>query len=104
MSKSYFSRRKFLSASLLSTVGFSAIPNLSFGKNIRVADISKIRLGFIGVGRQAMGLLGNMMKNPIVDVVAGADVYEIKLDRFKERVAKLYMDEKKGSSRTQALC
>ncbi|MEP2296230.1 MAG: gfo/Idh/MocA family oxidoreductase, partial [Algoriphagus sp.] len=84
MNKSHFTRRKFLSASILSTVGLTAIPNLSFGKNAMAADSSKIRLGFIGVGRQAMGLLGNFMKNPSVDVVAGADVYEIKLDRFKE--------------------
>ena len=95
MSKSYFSRRKFLSASILSTVGLTAIPNLSFGSNTLAADTSKIRLGFIGVGRQAMGLLGNFMKNPMVDVIAGSDVYEIKLDRFKERVAKLYTDEKR---------
>ncbi|PZX53164.1 putative dehydrogenase [Algoriphagus chordae] len=60
-----------------------------------MADSAKVRLGFIGVGRQAMGLLNNMMKNPLVDVVAGADVYEIKLDRFKQRVAKLYADEKR---------
>ncbi|WP_425637085.1 Gfo/Idh/MocA family protein [Algoriphagus yeomjeoni] len=96
MSKSNFSRRKFLSASVLSTVGLGVIPNLSFGKTSDAfADSSKIRLGFIGVGRQAMGLLSNMMKNPIVDVVAGADVYEIKLERFKERVAKHYKDEKR---------
>ncbi|PZX59639.1 putative dehydrogenase [Algoriphagus ratkowskyi] len=93
MSKSYFSRRKFLSASILSTVGLTAIPNLSFGGTALIADSSKIRLGFIGVGRQAMGLLGNMMKNPLVDVVAAADVYEIKLERFKARVAKHYTDD-----------
>lgn len=93
MIKSYFSRRKFLTASILSTVGFTAIPNLSFGASAITADSSKIRLGFIGVGRQAMGLLNNLMKNPQVDVVAGADVYQVKLDRFKARVAKLYAAE-----------
>jgi len=95
MSKSNFSRRKFISASILSTVGLGAIPTLSFGNTNIAADTAKIRLGFIGVGRQAMGLLSNMMKNPMVDVVAGADVYKIKLDRFKERVAKHYADEKR---------
>lgn len=98
MNKLNFSRRKFLSASILSTVGLGVVPRLSFGENVKVsADTSKIRLGFIGVGRQAMGLLGNMMKNPLVDVIAGADVYEIKLDRFKERVANHYKDEKRDA-------
>lgn len=96
MSKSDFSRRKFLSTSILSTVGLGTIPVLSFGKpTAAIPDSSKIRLGFIGVGRQAMGLLSNMMKNPTVDVVAGADVYEIKLERFKERVTTHYTDEKR---------
>ena len=96
MSKSNFSRRKFLGTSVLSAVGLSALPGLSFGQNeTAIVDSSKVRLGFIGVGRQAMGLLRNMMNNPLVDVVAGADVYQIKLDRFKERVAKHYKDVKR---------
>jgi hypothetical protein len=94
MSKSSFSRRKFLGTSLLTTVGLSSLPAFSFAKSpLSVnTESGKVRLGFIGVGRQAMGLLNNMMKNPAVDVIAGADVYEIKLQRFKERVAKNYSD------------
>src|SRR5690606_34096325 len=96
MSKTNFSRRKFLSTSILSTVGLGTIPVLSFGKpTVAIPDSSKIRLGFIGAGRQAMGLLSNMMKNPSVDVVAGADVYEIKLERFKERVTTHYAKGKR---------
>lgn len=92
MSKSSFSRRKFIGTSLLSTIGLSSLPALSFAKSTLPVspESGKVRLGFIGVGRQAMGLLNNMMNNPAVDVVAGADVYEIKLQRFKERVAKNY--------------
>ncbi len=93
MSKSSFSRRKFLATSLLTTAGLGALPQLSFGAStaaIKIRDTSKVRLGFIGVGRQAMGLLGNFMKNPNVEVTAAADVYEIKLDRFKIQTEKLY--------------
>lgn len=93
MSKSYFSRRKFLSTSLLTTAGLGAIPHLSFGESAAISPIRdslKVRLGFIGLGRQAVGLLSNFMKNPNVEVTAAADVYEIKLDRFKLRTGKLY--------------
>ncbi len=94
MSKSLFSRRKFLSTSLLTTAGLGALPHLSFGASAtsQIRDTTKVRLGFIGVGRQAMGLLGNFMKNPNVEVTAAADVYQIKLERFKLRTQKLYND------------
>lgn len=93
MSKSSFSRRKFLSTSLLTTAGISALPNLSFGLSKgRPADTSKVRLGFIGVGRQSMGLLRNFMLNPNVEVTAAADVYAIKLERFKLRAEKHYAE------------
>lgn len=97
MSKSSFSRRKFIGTSLLSSIGLSSIPALSFANSNPAfkKDSETIKLGFIGVGRQAMGLLNNMMNNPSVDVIAGADVYEIKLQRFKERVAKNYQEHQR---------
>jgi predicted dehydrogenase len=45
-------------------------------------------LGFIGVGRQALGLLNNFMRIPGVEVVAAADVYAIKRERFALRIQK----------------
>lgn len=95
MSKSSFSRRKFLATSLLTTAGLGVLPQLSFGAGTTLPlfkDSSKVRLGFIGVGRQAMGLLANFMKNPNVEVTAAADVYAIKLERFQNRTVKLYED------------
>ena len=95
MSNSSFSRRKFLSASLLTTAGLSIVPQLSFASSpnplFNVAH-ERVRLGFIGVGRQAMGLLNNFMKIPGVEVVAGADVYAIKRERFALRVQKNQTD------------
>jgi predicted dehydrogenase len=91
MSKSSISRRKFLGTGLLTTAGLGLIPNLGFAASasplFNVAN-ERVRLGFIGVGRQAMGLLNNFMRIPGVEVVAGADVYAIKRERFALRVQK----------------
>jgi predicted dehydrogenase len=91
MSNTSFSRRKFLGASLLTATGLSLLPELSFASTAEPLFKSaheRVRLGFIGVGRQAMGLLNNFMKIPGVEVVAGADVYAIKRERFALRVQK----------------
>jgi predicted dehydrogenase len=91
MSKSSISRRKFLGASLLTTTGLGLVPSLGFAATatplFQVAN-ERVRLGFIGVGRQAMGLLNNFMRIPGVEVVAGADVYALKRERFALRVQK----------------
>lgn len=86
------SRRKFLGNSLLGAAGLSFIPGLSNAHTTPFPlheDIHQIRLGFIGVGRQAMGILNGMMRIPGVEVKAGADVYAIKRERFKLRVEKI---------------
>ena len=91
MSKSSFSRRKFLGASLLTSAGLSLLPGLGFASTAQPlfnTAHERVRLGFIGVGRQAMGLLNNFMKIPGVEVVAGADVYAAKRERFALRVQK----------------
>jgi len=89
--KNSFSRRKFLGTSLLSAVGLSFIPTLGWSTTssplpLFTADHDKIRLGFIGVGQQAMGILNGMMRIPGVETLACADVYEVKRERFKRRV------------------
>ncbi|WP_194975394.1 Gfo/Idh/MocA family protein [Aquiflexum lacus] len=92
MKKNIFSRRKFLGTSLLSATGLSFLPKTAFANNPQFSiaeDIHQIRLGFIGVGRQAMGILNGMMKIPGVEVLACADVYEIKRDRFRLRAEKI---------------
>jgi predicted dehydrogenase len=91
MSSNSFSRRKFLGASLLTSAGLSLLPGLSLASSptpLFNAAHERVRLGFIGVGRQAMGLLNNFMRIPGVEVVAAADVYAIKRERFALRVQK----------------
>jgi predicted dehydrogenase len=83
-------RRKFLGASLLSAAGLSFLPGMTIASPpIRAENIHQIRLGFIGVGRQSMGILNGMMRIPGVEVLACADVYEIKRERFKLRAGKI---------------
>ncbi len=92
MKKNFFSRRKFLGTTILSATGLSFLPNTAFAKNPYFPiseNIHQIRLGFIGLGRQSMGILNGMMRIPGVEVLAGADVYEIKRDRFSLRVEKI---------------
>lgn len=91
MSSNSFSRRKFLGASLLTSAGLSILPGLSFASAptpLFQTAHERVRLGFIGVGRQAMGLLNNFMRIPDVEVSAAADVYAIKRERFALRVQK----------------
>lgn len=89
--KNSFSRRKFLGTSMLSAVGLSFLPTLGYAHitsspPIIDRDHHKVRLGFIGVGQQAMGILNGMMRIPGVEVLACADVYEVKRKRFEQRV------------------
>lgn len=101
--KNSFSRRKFLCSSILSAVGLSFIPTLGWSSSVSPLPFSSvdrdtIKLGFIGVGQQAMGILNGMMKIPGVEVLAGADVYEVKRDRFKLRVNQFNQEQGKSSN------
>lgn len=90
-SKKYNSRRKFLTNSLLSVAGVSSLSSFTISStqnDQNKADIHQVRLGFIGVGQQAMGILNGMMKIPGVQVLACADVDADKRTRFQKRVAR----------------
>ena len=83
-----FSRRKFLQTTLAGAAGFSVLPLLkSCG-----SPNDTIRLGFIGLGQQAMGLMRGFNSIQGVQIVAGADVYGIKCKRFENRL-KAHYDE-----------
>ncbi|AWW30718.1 gfo/Idh/MocA family oxidoreductase [Echinicola strongylocentroti] len=91
------SRRKFMGASALGATGLSFLPYLGFSKPQQFTSsslgTSKVRLGFIGLGRQASGLLRNMMNIPNVEIIAGCDVYGVKRERFQHVVAEQYGKE-----------
>ncbi|MGC9341850.1 MAG: Gfo/Idh/MocA family protein, partial [Bacteroidales bacterium] len=82
---SQLSRRNFLKTTLIGAAGVSLLPLKSCLKT----DDS-IRLGFIGLGRQVNYLQDSFLKIEGVKVVAGADVYAIKRERFKFKADKYY--------------
>ena len=82
--KKLWSRRQFLTAAAAGAAGVAIIPHLS-GCKSKPAD-DTIRLGFIGLGQQAMFLLKGFMQVPGVKAIAGCDVYGIKRKRFEKRV------------------
>lgn len=78
-----FSRRRFLQTTLAGTAALAAFPWLnSYG----YSPNNTIRMGFIGLGQQTNNLIGGFNKIPGVQIVAGADVYDIKRQRFEQRV------------------
>ena len=93
---------KFSAAGLAGTMiptglASAANPAAPAAKKAKTAANDKIRLGFIGLGQQAMYLLNGFMSMDDVRVVAGCDVYDIKRDRFVRRVTDYYT--KKGEKK-----
>ncbi|MGQ9620573.1 MAG: Gfo/Idh/MocA family protein [Bacteroidales bacterium] len=83
------SRREFLGASALGMAGIMILPSVGCGR-ARTAPSDLVRLGFIGLGRQAMFLMNGFLQVPGVEVLAGCDVYGVKRQRFEKRVNEFY--------------
>ena len=87
--KKNWTRRQFINTALAGVAGAAMIPHLSGCKGATAAS-GEIRLGFIGLGRQAMFLMNGFIQIPGVKVLAGCDVYGIKRKRFEKRVTDFY--------------
>lgn len=90
--KKGISRRQFLGTAAVGLAGFAVIPGLA-GCKPKVVPSSDLRLGFIGMGQQAMFLLKGFINIPGVRVLAGSDVYGIKCKRFEKRVKAHYAEK-----------
>lgn len=90
------SRRKFLKTAALGATGLVMFPQFlaSCKQNKGDVDDGVIRVGFIGLGQQAMYLLDGFKSIPDIQIVAGSDVYAVKRDRFKKRVNDYYSENK----------
>ncbi|HPI69141.1 MAG TPA: Gfo/Idh/MocA family oxidoreductase [Bacteroidales bacterium] len=91
------SRRRFIHHSAVGATGLALMPIL---QGFRPGPNDTVRLGFIGLGQQAMNLLNGMSRIPGVDVVAGADLYGIKRERFEQRVKEYAKANNKKASVT----
>lgn len=88
------SRRQFLKTATFGAVGVAVMPQFLASCAGDKKD-GVIRIGFIGVGRQAMYLLNGFITFPNVEVVAASDVYGVKRERFLKRVTEHYKEQQK---------
>ena len=93
---SKFSRLDFLrlSAAGASTLVIPSVISKAEAAPKKKAEDNFIKLGFIGLGQQALSLLSGMIS--VVDqvrVVACCDIYDIKRDRFVKRVNDWYAEK-----------
>jgi len=85
-------RRSFLGkAAALSA--FCIVPRHVLGGIGYLAPSDRISLGFIGCGKQAMGLKGAFLNTGEAQITAACDVYGHKLNAFTEQVNKFYADK-----------
>jgi predicted dehydrogenase len=83
MTMENFSRRRFIHNTAIGAAGLAALPLL---QSLRVSPTHTVRIGFIGLGQQSNNLINGFNTIPGVQIVAGADVYGIKRQRFEQRV------------------
>jgi predicted dehydrogenase len=89
MNKS-ISRRDFLKTSAIGAAGIILLPHFAGCEKAPVRNAYVRRVGFIGLGQQAMHLIGGFIDIPGVEIVAGCDVYAVKRERFAKRITEHY--------------
>ncbi len=92
--KASFSRRSFIKKSTLAATGFSIIPRFVMGQGFTPPS-DKINLGFIGLGKQSVGLASRFIENTNAQIVAGCDVWSTKNTAFQNLVKKQYASNRK---------
>ncbi len=88
--KNLWSRRRFLGSAAAGMAGIAILPRLA--TSCKSSPDTDIKLGFIGLGRQAMFLLNGFIQLEGVKVLAGCDVYGVKRTRFERRVNAFYTE------------
>ncbi|MEM9327848.1 MAG: Gfo/Idh/MocA family oxidoreductase [Bacteroidota bacterium] len=95
--KKLTSRRRFLQKSAVALGGLYIVPRRVLGGSGFVAPSDKVTMGFIGPGKQGVGLTKRFMGIDEVQFLAGADVNSKHLLRFQDQV-KAYYSERNGAS------
>ena len=76
-------RRRFIGNSATAALAFTIIPRQVLGGKGAVAANDRINLGYIGVGKQALGLLEDIGRCKETVVLAACDVDQKKLEKFR---------------------
>ena len=84
------SRRRFIKHTFMGAAGLATMPLL---QSFKPGANDTIRFGIIGLGQQAMNLMMGFARISGIEIVAGADVYGVKRDRFTQRMNKFYQDK-----------
>ena len=92
------SRRKFIKRSISAIATVTIVPRYVLGGTGFTAPNDKINLGFIGTGKQGLGLGKRFMELDDIQIIAGSDVDQLKLDRF-QKVAEAFYAKKSGKSK-----
>ena len=78
---------------MIGAAGTAVLPSLVGCGGSTPPPSDAIRLGIIGLGQQARNLMQGFARIPGVEVVAGADVYGIKRERFTKILGDFYAEK-----------
>ena len=91
-------RRDFITKSALATGAFTVLPSHLLGGSGFLSANERINLGFIGVGKQSVGLMKNISLCAETMILAACDVDQLKLARFKNEAEKANAEKLDGGS------
>jgi len=97
VNKNTISRRSFVGTTVAGAAALSVVPGFAMTAD---TGITKIRLGYIGVGIQSHSLLNSLNKCPETVVMACCDVVATKVQKFK-REAQTLNDQKWPSDKQE---
>jgi predicted dehydrogenase len=85
-------RRDFIKKASLGIGVFYIIPSSVLGKR-RIPPSDKITIGFIGTGKQSMGLGNRFLQEEAIQMIAACDVDKQKLERFQKMTNDFYASQ-----------
>jgi len=91
-------RRDFMVKSALGAGAITIIPRHVMGGPGYLAPSDRIMLGYMGVGKQSLGLLKRINECPETLVLAACDVDQKKLARFREEAARANTEKLEGGT------
>lgn len=95
--KGIITRRVFLKATGALSA-FSIVPRFVLGGTGYTPPSDKINLGFIGTGKQSIGLMRNFVSTGEAQFVGACDVYRNKLDNFIAQLQKYCLEKEIADS------